>query len=335
MEEVRTMRVMQVKLADGTRRLVIRDGSESWYLDAPQTTYDLARRAEDSGTGIEAMVRSLPRGEAADPELLFAEGRVLSPIDHPDPAHLMVSGTGLTHLGSGAARDAMHKKAFESEDTLTDSMKMFRMGLEGGKPAAGEIGIQPEWFYKGDGTMIAQPRAPLVSPSFADDGGEKPEVCGIYLIGKDGTPLRIGFALCNEFSDHVMERKNYLLLAHSKLRPCALGPELLLGDLPDHVEGVSRILRDGKPIFDKPFVTGEANMSYSIANIEGHHFKYALFRRPGDVHVHTFGTSTVSFAESLKTQAGDVFHVESPLFGLPMENPLAAGSDEIVFPRSL
>jgi hypothetical protein len=229
----------------------------------------------------------------------------------------------------------MHKKAFEAEDTLTDSMKMFRMGLEGGKPEAGELGVQPEWFYKGDGSTIANPRAPLVSPSFGDDGGEEPEVCGIYIIGRDGTPLRIGFSLCNEFSDHVMERKNYLLLAHSKLRPCALGPELLLGDLPVHVEGVSRILRDGKPIFDKPFVTGEANMSYSIANIEAHHFKYQLFRRPGDVHVHTFGTSTVSFAEGLKTQPGDVFQVESPLFGLPMENPLAAGSGEIVFPRSL
>lgn len=329
------MRVMQVKLADGERRLVIRDGGDSYLLNDPQTTYELALRAEAAGTTIEALIRSLPRGESVDAEALFAEGRVLAPIDHPDPAHMVVSGTGLTHLGSGAARDAMHKKAFEAEDTLTDSMKMFRMGLEGGKPAAGKIGVQPEWFYKGDGTAVANPREPLISPSFADDGGEEPEVCGIYIIGKDGTPLRIGFALCNEFSDHVMEKKNYLLLAHSKLRPCALGPELLLGELPAHVEGVSKILRNGEPIFDKPFVTGEANMSYSIANIEAHHFKYALFRRPGDVHVHTFGTSTVSFAESLKIEPGDVFHVESPLFGLPMENPLAAGSDEIVFPRSL
>jgi hypothetical protein len=110
------MRVMQVKLADGERRLVIRDGGNSYFLSAPQTTYDLARKAEDTGTSIEALVRTLPRGEAADPETLFAEGRVLTPIDHPDPAHLIVSGTGLTHLGSGAARAVVPLEAvFENQ----------------------------------------------------------------------------------------------------------------------------------------------------------------------------------------------------------------------------
>ena len=38
------------------------------------------------------------------------EGRLLAPINHPDPAHLHLTGTGLTHLGSAATRDAMHKK---------------------------------------------------------------------------------------------------------------------------------------------------------------------------------------------------------------------------------
>ena len=46
-----------------------------------------------------------------------------------------MTGTGLTHLGSAATRDAMHAKANAAEETLTDSMRMFRMGLEGGKPA--------------------------------------------------------------------------------------------------------------------------------------------------------------------------------------------------------
>ena len=44
-------------------------------------------------------------------------------------------------------------------------------------------------------------------------------MAGIYVIGDDGTPFRVGFALANEFSDHVTERINYLYLAHSKLRP--------------------------------------------------------------------------------------------------------------------
>ncbi|MGO8148097.1 GguC protein, partial [Rhizobium leguminosarum] len=76
----------------------------------------------------------------------------LPPITHPDAAHLHLTGTGLTHLGSAATRDSMHKKTTEAaEETLTDSMKMFKMGLENGKPKAGEKGVQPEWFYKGNG----------------------------------------------------------------------------------------------------------------------------------------------------------------------------------------
>ena len=109
------------------------------------------------------------------------------------------------------------------------------MGLEGGKPAAGKTGVQPEWFYKGDGALLVGPGQPLTAPSFAQDGGEEPEVAGIYIIADDGRPFRIGFALANEFSDHVMERVNYLYLAHSKLRPCSVGPELLVGALPDDV----------------------------------------------------------------------------------------------------
>ncbi len=64
-------------------------------------------------------------------------------------------------------------------------------------------------------------------------------------------------------------------------------------------------------IFDQPFLTGEANMSHTIANLEAHHFKYPWFRRPGDVHVHSFGTATLSFAAGIRTKAGDVFEIEA------------------------
>ena len=155
--------------------------------------------------------------------------------------------------------------------------------------------------------------------------GEEPEVAGIYVIGPDGTPFRVGFALLNEFSDHVVERQNYLWLAHSKLRPCSFGPELRLGELPADVRGTSRIRRGKKVIFEQPFLTGEANMSHTIANLEAHHFKYEWFRRPGDIHVHTFGTATLSVAAGIKTKPGDVFEISAPEFGLPLVNPLAAG----------
>ena len=137
-----------------------------------------------------------------------------------------------------------------------------------------------------------------------------------------GKPWRLGYALGNEYSDHVMERQNYLYLAHSKLRQSAIGPELLIGPLPAHVEGMSRIYRKGAMIWEKPFLTGEANMSHTLANLEFHHFKYEPFRRPGDVHVHYFGTGTLSIADGIKTENGDEFEIDVPVFGKPLCNRL-------------
>lgn len=324
------MRLMQVKKGRA-RQVVATEGGESWVVKGYATVYDLANAAIAKKTTIAAVVARAGKAGTADPAALLAAGRVMAPIDHPDPAHLVVTGTGLTHLGSAATRDSMHQKvAGAAEETLTDSMKMFRMGLEGGKPKRGKPGVQPEWFYKGDGSFVAAPEAPLVSPAFAEDSGEEPEVAGLYVVARDGAPFRVGFALLNEFSDHVTERQNYLWLAHSKLRPCSFGPEILLGDLPDDIKGSSRIRRGEKVIFDQPFLTGEANMSHTIANLEAHHFKYPWFRRPGDVHVHSFGTATLSFAAGITTKAGDVFEIEAAEFGLPLRNPLAVAKKEKV-----
>jgi hypothetical protein len=327
------MLVSQIKDVAGRLRVVVRDGTEAYALKGEESVHSLALAAAREGKTLAQAIHAIGLGEAVDLAGAYAEGRVLLPVTHPDPAHMHVTGTGLTHLGSAATRDAMHKAATE-EAKLTDSMKMFRMGLENGKPGEGRPGVQPEWFYKGNGTTAVAPGAPLISPSFAQDGGEEPEIAGIYVIGDDGTPFRIGFALGNEFSDHVMERVNYLYLAHSKLRPSSFGPEILVGPLPEDVRGASRILRGGKVLWEKPFLSGEANMSHTIANLEHHHFKYGLFCQPGDVHVHMFGTATLSFADNVRPEPGDVFEIEASPFGLPLRNPLAQAStpkiDEMV-----
>ncbi len=317
------MLLSQIVTADGIA-VVARDGSEAAIVKGASSTYELAREAANSGRTLAQVVAAHGLGEAVDLARLAAEGKVTLPITHPDPAHLHLTGTGLTHLGSAATRDSMHAKA-NAEDA-TDSMKMFRMGLEGGKPASGP-GVQPEWFYKGNGCVATAPGQPLTSPAFAEDGGEEPELAGIYIVADDGTPCRVGWALANEFSDHVTERVNYLYLAHSKLRPASFGPEILVGELPADIQGTSRIRRGGEVIFEKPFLSGEANMSHSFANLEHHHFKYPLFRQPGDVHVHMFGTATLSFADGIRTQDGDVFEIECPTFGLPLKNPLATAPD--------
>ncbi len=229
----------------------------------------------------------------------------------------------------------MHRALAAAEPAQTDSMKMFLMGVAGGKPAPGATGVQPEWFYKGDGAALIAPGEPLPSPDFALDAGEEPEIAGVYFIADDGNPVRAGFALANEFSDHVTERHNYLWLAHSKLRPAALGPELLVTPLPSSVSGTSRILRDGAVLWSKPFLSGEDNMSHSIANLERHHFKYAIFRRPGDVHVHFFGTGTLSFGDGISTRPGDVFEISAPPFSLPLSSPLSRVSTDPVDVRRL
>jgi hypothetical protein len=221
----------------------------------------------------------------------------------------------------------MHRAAAAAEKQ-TDSMRMFLEGVERGKPADGETGCQPEWFYKGDGSQLVPPGQPLTMPAFARDAGEEPELAGIYLIGPDGVPCRLGLALANEFSDHVTERHNYLWLAHSKLRQAALGPELLVGPPPEHVEGMSRIRRNGAVVWEKPFLSGEANMCHSLANLEWHQFKYAQFRRPGDVHVHFFGTATLSFSDGFRTEPGDEFEIEASPFALPLRNRLMRSEEQ-------
>lgn len=313
---------------DGERR-VAAIAEDARLVEGARTTLDLARGALESGCSLAD--HALGRlGARVD----LSSVRLLPPIDHPDSAHLLVSGTGLTHLGSAEGRDAMHRSAKEAEHQ-TDSMRMFLLGVEGGKPAGGAVGAQPEWFYKGDGSALLASGEALELPAYAQDGSEEPEIAAIYLIDDDGAPVRLGFALGNEFSDHVVERGNYLWLAHSKLRRAALGPELRLGALPDDVRGVSRILRDGALLWEKPFLTGEANMSHSIDNLERHHFKYRAFRRPGDVHVHFLGTATLSFSDNVQTAPGDVFEIEADAFMLPLRNALAALPEERVTVRSL
>jgi hypothetical protein len=298
--------------------VICRQGKDARQVRDAGSTYGLAMEAIAAGTTLERIIEQHGLGEPVDLLALAEQGRLDCPVRHPDTAHMFLTGTGLTHLGSASTRDAMHA----SGEGMSDSMKMFKMGIEGGKPAPGETGVQPEWFYKGTGAVAVAPGDALSSPSFALDGGEEPEIAGVYVIGPQGRPHRIGFALANEFSDHVTERLNYLFLAHSKLRPASFGPELLVGELPRDIQGSSRIVRDGQVLWEKPFLSGEDNMSHSIANLEQHHFKYSLFREPGDLHVHMFGTATLSVADGIVTQPGDRFEIEAPDFGLPLRNPL-------------
>ncbi len=245
--------------------------------------------------------------------------RLLPPIDHPEPARCLISGTGLTHRGSAGDRQAMHGR---EEADITDSMRMFRLGVERGRPPKGQIGAAPEWFYKGCGTALRAHGQPLVVPPFAEDGGEEAEVAGVYIIDVAGRPRRIGMAAGNEFSDHKFEKTNYLNLAGSKLRTCALGPELVVEPHFERVPGSVAVERDGRTIWTKEVATGEEEMCHSLENLEHHHFKFEAHRRPGDVHVHFFGAHSLSFGEGLVLQNDDVMVIQFEGFGRPLRNPL-------------
>lgn len=326
------MRLIQFMRDAGTA-VGICEGSDVWALREVRTTYELALRAIAANEPLVSMATHLVTENAISYRALESEGRLLPPVTHPVPASFLVSGTGLTHVGSAVARDTMHKALHADNGEPSDSMKMFQMGIRGGKPRTGELmGVQPEWFYKGTGEQIVAPGGELPLPAFIGSGAEEPEIVGIYLIDATGNPRRLGFALGNDLSDHVTEQKNYLYLAHSKLLPCSIGPELLIGELPDHVVGRSSILRDGLRVWNGDFVSGEANMCHSIANLEQHHFKYSRHRVPGSLHAHFLGCPVMSFNDGFLAQPGDLFEVEVPVFGNPLRNRIVAEPQHVPRP---
>lgn len=325
------MRIIQFENRQGARAVGIVNGRLIDIIADVSNTRELALRAIKEGNSLERQAQLLKGHTQENYDDILNEGRILPPLDHADPAHCLVSGTGLTHLGSAATRDKMHRNLSNNDSILTDTMRMFKWGMEGGRPEGNQPGTQPEWFYKGDGSIVVAPGAAFPSPDFAQDAGEEPELVGLYIINDDGLPHRVGFAIGNEFSDHVVEKQNYLYLAHSKLRYCSFGPELLTGPLPMHLSGMSRIRRDGRIIWEKEFLSGQDNMCHTIENLEYHHFKYNQFLRAGDVHVHFFGSATLSFADGVKTQLGDTFEISMPEFGEPLINGIIEQKSRIPY----
>jgi hypothetical protein len=319
-------RLVQIRKGP-VRRVAVVDEPQLHVLREFHSVYALARAALARDRSLADLIGEQVDGEREDGEPLSYDAvytgaspwRLMCPIDHPEPARCLVSGTGLTHLGSAAHRQAMHGR---DESELTDSMRMFRAGLEGGRPAPGGIGAAPEWFFKGSGAALRAPGEPLEMAAFGGDGGEEAEIAGIYLVDDEGRPRRIGMAAGNEFSDHVLEKSNYLHLAGSKLRTCSVGPELVTDPTFDSVRGTVAIERAGSPIWTKAIATGEREMCHSLANIEHHHFKFDAHRHPGDVHVHYYGAAALSFGDGVALRDGDVMVVQFERFGRPLRNPV-------------
>lgn len=318
--------VRLVQIGNGSaRRVSLVDEPHLLCLIGVESIYELASTCIREGASLSRRAQSLATGDSLCYDDVYStegEWRLLSPIDVPGrPERVLVSGTGLTHLGSAKDRQAMHAQA-DATRPVTDSMRMFELGLTGGRPNEGEIGTAPEWFYKGHGDILLPPSAPLTVPAYAEDGSEEAEIAGIYLVSDDGTPHRLGMCTGNEFSDHRFEQRNYLNLAGSKLRQCSIGPELVVGAEFRSILGEVSIERGGAPLWQKAIETGEENMSHSLANLEHHHFKFAGNRTPGSVHVHYFGVHSLSFGEGIELMDGDWMQVRFEGFGRALRNPI-------------
>jgi hypothetical protein len=316
------IRLVQLKHSKHGRRVAVVEDNALHVLDGVDSILRLAEAAIAKRISLAKKISGSCSRESLDYNSVYSgrsNWRLLPAFDHPDePARCLVTGTGLTHRKSAENRQAMHS----ATAPVSDSMKMYQWGVEGGRPARGKIGVSPEWFYKGCGTILRAHGEPLEVPAFALDGGDEAEVAGAYLIDPSGAPRRVGLVLANEFSDHVHERQNYLYLAHSKLRTCAIGPELIVDANFSDARGTTRILRGEKVVWSKPFATGEKNMCHTVANLEHHHFKYPTHRRPGDAHVYFFGADAFSFGDGVKLEDGDVIEIELAGFGRMLRNPV-------------
>ena len=310
---------------DSARRVALVAEPHLLCLSGVESVYELASACVREGASLSKRAHDLATGESLLYDDVYAgqgEWRLLSPIDVAGaPERVLISGTGLTHLGSAKDRQAMHAQA-EAAKPVTDSMRMFELGIAGGRPQEGQIGAAPEWFYKGHGGILQPQSEPLTVPAHAEDGGEEAEIAGIYVVANDGRPYRVGMSTGNEFSDHRFERRDYLNLAGSKLRQCSIGPELVVGADFRSVTGEVSIERDGATLWKKQIETGEEKMSHSLANLEHHHFKFGGHRTPGSVHVHFFGAHSLSFGEGIELQDGDWMQVKFEGFGRALRNPL-------------
>jgi hypothetical protein len=316
------LRFVQLKAGDA-RRVAIVEEPKLRLLRDLDSMYALVQAAIKNGGKLTSTAAGSLTGESFDYDPIYegrSEWKLLAPVDHPtEIARCLVSGTGLTHLGSARDRASMH---MAKEQELTDSMKMFRWGVESGRPDAGEIGIAPEWFHKGYGSIVQAHGEPLLVPTYAEDGGEEAEIAVVYVIGPDGQPYRVGMTQGNEFSDHRFEKKNYLNLAGSKLRTCSIGPELVVDPDFRSVPGTVTLRRRGQAFWSQPISSGEEEMSHSLRNLEHHHFKFELHRRPGDVHIHFLGAHSLSFGQGIELEDGDVMEIHFDGFGRPLRNPV-------------
>jgi hypothetical protein len=135
-------RLIQIK-GGSVRRVGLVDEPHGRLLDGCSSIYELAQIAIDVPKKLSEVAHQSRQSDKLDGELIYtgrSEWQMFPAIDPPQvSACCLTSGTGLTHIGSARGRQSMHATATED---LTDSMKMFRWGVEGGRPLMNPVRVE-------------------------------------------------------------------------------------------------------------------------------------------------------------------------------------------------
>src|SRR5690348_9317813 len=107
--------LLQHRSQDGSRRVIAARDGVAHFVAGFSDVRSLAAAAIAQNLRLAALVEAAGSDGAVDPASELAAGRLLAPIDHPDGAHVWLTGTGLTHLGSAEGRDKMHRAAAAGE----------------------------------------------------------------------------------------------------------------------------------------------------------------------------------------------------------------------------
>ena len=112
------MNLIQFFASNGERAVGQVVGDVTRQVNDATSVYDLALAALARNIGIGALIAEKGLGATVDKAVILAEGRMLAPVDHPDPAHrfgsehldgepyaVTVFGRpDCRHLGAGIAR---------------------------------------------------------------------------------------------------------------------------------------------------------------------------------------------------------------------------------------
>ena len=134
-----------VQIQNGsTRGVALVEEPRLRLLEGVKSVFQLAREAVDSTISLTELIRKKATGEFLEYDAIYhgeSEWKLRSPIDHPiEPARCLVSGTGLTHLGSAKNRQQMHSAPWHPRRMPSCSQsratRWFRRGCKpGGSPS--------------------------------------------------------------------------------------------------------------------------------------------------------------------------------------------------------